>query len=71
MRRNWFDGLMLVWALVTVLMIGHVVSEQGIVFAYDAQDDVMLPTCEACRLIDPNHCWTCWSLFYLNGCASC
>jgi hypothetical protein len=33
-------------------------------------DVVVLPTCETCRQIDPDHCWTCWSIYWTNcwGC---
>lgn len=35
-----------------------------------ADDLVVMPTCEVCKLIDPNHCWSCWFTYWAN-CIGC
>lgn len=60
-ERDGFDRLMLVWALVMLLSIYH----NGFVFlAHEDGDTVMLPTCEACKTVEPGSAMAvvCWLL---------
>lgn len=74
-ESKWFDALVLVFALSVGFQTLSECHKRGWTFTYTAvqraDDQVVLPTCETCKLIDPDHCWTCWLTYYGNGCYTC
>lgn len=69
MRREsrLFDGFMFAWGMAMLLVV---VSRFQVVFAYSADDQLMLTACQVCALIDTST-WEGWSIWILNGCWAC
>jgi hypothetical protein len=68
MPRRILDALLIAYAVVLLIIMAPV--RRGV--TYDTRTgQTTMPTCETCKLIDPDHCWTCWITYYGNGCGMC
>lgn len=69
MVRRFFDASVLLYA-VYIMLVTVPVFRSGL--TYDPRmRQAMLTPCETCKLIDPDHCWSCWISYWGNGCSSC
>lgn len=54
-----------------VFVMAQMLSARRVI-VYDARTrQIMMPICETCKLVDPDHCWSCWIAYWGNGCPTC